>query len=443
MKQPRLGEERVPPLVAALYLALILPPEFSVQLGSLRLTAYRLLLLVTVPWLLIRLFSAARPPHAADWLLIAHAAWVVLALCIYAGPLGGIESGGIYVVECLGAYLVGRLAITDAASHRATLRFMVAVLAGMALFTIPESLTGAHLIRDAARAIMGGPGLPVIDPRLGLERAFGSFDHPILYGVFAASTFAAAHYVLNEERLAARHLAVLALIGGSCFISLSAGPYVGMGCQALVLGWDRLTRGFAYRWTALMAVFAMFWTALSLGSNRSPVKVLISYLSFSPESSYNRILIWEYGSAEVARHPLFGIGFGDWVRAPWMSDSMDNFWLVTAVRYGLPALLLLIAAIVTLALGQAAATRHDLRLNRHRMAWVAIIVGMAVSGTTVHFWNSLFTYFFFLLGSGAWLLDPHLPGTRQRWLLITPAPQLARDRASLPPAVRPPHSQPI
>ena len=341
-----------------------------------------------------------------DYLVIAHTAWVFLALTVYGGIATGLESGGIYVVESLGAYLVARISVTCAEEHRALLRFMVTVLAIMFMFTLPESVTGTHFIREAARAVAGGPGLPHIDPRLGLDRAYGSFDHPILYGVFAASTFAATYYVLVRENLRLKAIGLMGIVAGSAFLSLSAGPFVGLACQGGLIAWDRLTKGISLRWSALVSVFLLMWFAVSLGSNRSPVNVFISYLTFSPNSAYNRILIWEYGSAEVGRHPLFGIGFGDWIRAPWMSDSMDNFWLLTAVRYGLPALIFLAGAIVVLAIRQARVSRRDPDLNRHRMAWVTIIVGLAVSGVTVHFWNSVFAYFFFLIGTGAWMVYP-------------------------------------
>jgi len=409
-----------PRLAALFYITLIMPPEFSVSLGGLRLSPYRVLLLLVTVSLLLRLMESRRqPPHAVDWMIMAHAGWAVLALGIFGGIGAGIESGGIYVVESLGAYLVGRVVITSVEEHRALLRFMVGVLAGMALLTLPESLTGTHLIREAARALMGGPGLPVIEPRMGLDRAFGSFDHPILYGVFASSTFAAAYYVLNRERLGLRAAGLLALIGGSTFLSLSAGPFVGLACQAVVIGWDRVTKGISLRWSAISGLLMLAWFAVSLGSNRSPIKVFITYAAFSPQSAYNRVLIWEYGTAEVGRHPLFGIGLGDWIRAPWMSDSMDNFWLVTAVRYGLPALAFLLGAIVVLAIRQARTSAHDAELNRHRMAWLAIMIGFAISGITVHFWNSLFAYFFFLIGSGVWLSHPQ----RRRVPRRLPAPQ--------------------
>jgi hypothetical protein len=308
--------------------------------------------------------------------------------------------------------------VTSAEQHRALLRFMVCILLMMALLTFPESLTGVHYIREAARAVAGGPGLPYIEPRLGLDRAFGSFDHPILYGVFAASTFAAAYYVLHRERLGLQAIATLGVIAGSTFLSLSAGPFVGLACQGLVLTWDRFTKGIGMRWSALAAGFLLIWFAVSLGSNRSPVKVFITHLTFSAQSAYNRILIWDFGTAEVGRHPLFGIGFGDWIRPVWMSDSMDNFWLVTAVRYGLPALIFLVAAIVVLAIRQARVSGGDATLNRHRMAWLAIIVGLGVSGITVHFWNAMFAYFFFLIGTGAWLTRPVRRSSRRQLAVL-------------------------
>jgi hypothetical protein len=40
------------------------------------------------------------------------------------------------------------------------------------------------------------------------------------------------------------------------------------------------------------------------------------------------------------------------------------------------------------------------------MAWLAITIGIAVSGITVHLWNAVFAYFFFLVGTGAWMAYP-------------------------------------
>lgn len=422
---------KIPLLGALFYLALIIPPEFSVTLAGIRLSPYRVFLLVMIIPMLLRLLRENRA-FVADYLLAAHALWAALALAIYGGLAVGIESGGIYVVESFGAYLVGRLAVNSAETSRAMLRFMIIVLAVMAAFTLPESITGNHLLREISRAVMGGAPLPVIEPRLGLHRAFGSFDHPILYGVFAASTFAAAYYVLGKEKLRLRSIAVLGLIAGSTFLSLSAGPLVAIVFQCLVLGWDRITKGIQMRWSMLVGGFTLAWLAVTLVSNRGFVKVFITYFTFSPQSSYNRTLIWDYGSAEVARHPVFGIGLGDWIRAPWMSDSMDNFWLLTAVRYGLPALLFLVVAIVLIAWQQTRIVGRDKELNLYRMGWLATIIGFSVSGITVHFWNAMFAYFFFLVGTGVWMARPIKRSAKK--LFIAEIAALLQRQAALRPS---------
>jgi len=421
----RVKSVAAPRTAALLYIALILPSAFSLTVGGLRLTLYRILLLaVTVP-LLLRLFqNRTQPPHSADYLMIAHAFWVVLAFTVYGGVSSGLESGGIYAVESLGAYLVGRMVVTNAAEFKAVLKFMLTVLGVMLVFTLPESLTATHFIREVSGALVGGPAVPYIDPRWGLERAFGSFDHPILYGVFAASTFSAAYYVLGEEKLSYNSLGLMGLVALSAFLSLSAGPFVGLACQIGLIGWDRITKGISMRWWLLASIVMLMFLAISLGSNRSPVHVFISYLTFSPTSAYNRILIWEYGSAEVARNPIFGIGFGDWIRAPWMSDSMDNFWLLTAVRYGLPALLFLVGAILSIALTQHRATDPNPSLRRYRMTWLIVMIGFVVSGVTVHFWNSVFAYFFFLIGTGSWMTFPQNRTDEIRRLLVNQLAQL-------------------
>ena len=143
-----------------------------------------------------------------------------------------------------------------------------------------------------------------------------------------------------------------------------------------------------------------------------------------PKIYLNRILIFEYGTAEVARHPIFGIGLGEWERPPWMSDSMDNFWLATAVRYGLPALLFLLALLFGLvwSVGQRKNLPPDWKRARH--AWAFTLFGITVAAATVHLWNALFVLFFFLLGSGAWLLDAKPEQKRRVQGGLKPGPAL-------------------
>jgi hypothetical protein len=378
--------------------------------------------------MLVRLLSGrAGRMTVFDALVLAHCTWALMALIKWGGLAQGIESGGIYIVEFAGAYLLGRVYIRSYEDFAAVARAYVALVVGMLVFTIPEALTSVHILHDGISAAVGGPPAPFIEQRMGLERTFGPFDHPILYGVFSASAFSLAYFVVAERRLMnMRGMAQVAGVGVATFMSASGGPYVVLMMQGFVAAWQRVLGRVQGRWAALFTLFAVTYVAIDLFSTKTPFHVFINNFTFSRQSAYNRILIFEFGTAEVARHPVFGIGLGDWERPVWMSDSMDNFWLVIAVRYGLPALAFLLALL--LGLVWCAGRRNDLPEDwrRARHAWAFTLFGITVAAATVHLWNALFVLFVFLIGAGAWLIDAR-PGQAA-------APRPQSPRASTRPA---------
>lgn len=397
----------VPIPIALFFLAIMLPTAVSLNLGGLRLSAYRVVLLLMFLPMLVQLLSGSRGRiHAFDVLLFVHCAWVLLAMVNWGGIGQGIESGGIYIAECAGAYLLGRLYIRTYCGFASMARAYVSLVVATLLFTVPEALSGIHILHDGISSAVGGPKAPFIEPRMGLERTFGPFDHPILYGVFCASSFSLAYFVVAERRLL--NVPGMAKVGGvvlATFMSASGGPYVVLMMQGFVGAWERYLGKVQGRWAALFSLFAMAYVVIDVFSTKTPFHVFVNYFTFSKQSAYNRILIFEFGTAEVARHPVFGIGLGEWERPIWMSDSIDNFWLATAVRYGLPALLLLLGLLLGLvwAVGQRRNLPAELRRARH--AWAFTLFGITVAAATVHLWNALFVLFFFLIGAGAWLLD--------------------------------------
>ncbi len=397
----------VPVVVALFFLGMMLPTSVGVSAGGLRLSVYRVLLIVMFFPMLLRLLSgAAGRVTIFDAFAMAHAAWAVMALIKWGGLAQGIESGGIYTVEFLGAYLLGRVYIRSYEDFAAFARAYVGIVLATLPFTIPEALTGIHILHDTLSIPTGGPAAPFIEKRMGLERTFGPFDHPILYGVFCAAAFSLAYFVVAERRLMNMGgMAKVLGVGVATFMSASGGPYVVLMMQGFVAGWERALNGIKGRWTILFAIFGAIYLGIDLLSNRTPFHIFVENFTFSPQSAYNRILIFEYGTAEVVRHPVFGIGLGDWVRPVWMSDSMDNFWLLIAVRYGLPALVFLVALMLGLiyAVAQRKGLPDDWKRARH--AWAFTLFGITVAAGTVHLWNALFVLFIFLIGSGAWLLD--------------------------------------
>jgi len=117
------------------------------------------------------------------------------------------------------------------------------------------------------------------------------------------------------------------------------------------------------------------------------------------------LLIWQYGSASVAQHPWFGIGFGEWVRPHWMGSSVDNFWLLIAIRHGIPAAALIFLACVAVIGRTAFTSRLPQDVQDYRTGYLISLIVFMLVGCTVHFWAAVFAWFLFLLGSGAWILD--------------------------------------
>jgi O-antigen ligase len=183
------------------------------------------------------------------------------------------------------------------------------------------------------------------------------------------------------------------------FTSLSSGPLLAVALQIIMIGWGWITRN---AWWALIGLAVIAYVAIDLLSNRTPVQVLISYLTFSPANAYTRLAIWNFGSAEVLRHPLFGIGLNNWERPSWMTSSVDNFWLATAMRYGLPGVLLLMAGI---AANLVQIIRADLpdRLKPVRDGYVIATVGTLMVLSTVHVWGSAAALILFYFGAGNWM----------------------------------------
>jgi hypothetical protein len=387
-------------------IGLAIPPDASIFLGSLRLSTYRIVLIVAFLPSLYRICTKREIRLiSSDYFVFCHAAWVAMALIVYAGVSGGLETAGIYFLEAIGAYLISRVYVRTIEQLKWVVATLYGIIVSLIGFAAVESITGRHIIRDMARAVLGGPPLPFIEPRMGLHRAFASFDHPILYGIFCASSVGMLFFTIGHQRRLVVQYAKTGIVLLATFFSVSSGAFSAALVQCVFLTYERITRGIRFRWSMTMSAGMGLWAVLTLVSNRSPIKVFLTYFTFSPSTGYDRIRIFELGSAEVRRHPVFGIGLGDWERPDWMhSSSIDNFWLATAVRYGLPATVFLVSAVVCQGL---AISRQRRSIHKGpAIGWTATMIGLCIAGCTVHYWNALFCLFCFYLGLGGVLAQP-------------------------------------
>ncbi|MEL6677596.1 MAG: O-antigen ligase family protein [Pseudomonadota bacterium] len=431
------------PLIATLYLcSLVLP--MTVAVGPVILSMYRLVLLLAfVPLALNWIMGRYDRVYLADLMLLGFVVWYMLAMFVHHGSWA-IEAGGQNAVDAFGAYLLARASVRSAAQFRAMVKYLVLAVLFTLPFAVYEALTAVPILNQILANIPGVNVHPNMDTggRLGLDRVQGPFEHPILYGVFCASVLSLAYLVRGSVPSAG-----VAVFGG--FLSLSTGALMAMMVQIGLLGWNWITRSIRARWKLLLALTVLGYIVIDLLSNRSPVQVLITYATLNSATGYWRLAIWEHGSQNVLNNPLFGIGFNDWVRPAWMiSGSVDNFWLLIAMRSGLPGVILMIGGFFLAIRGVARVKAPaDSALVQCQRAWLITLVAVFLAICTVHVWNGTYSFLFFLIGAGVWMIGaetddaapaaaaaPELRGHLRQSAPRPPAPEPA---ASAPPAPDP------
>lgn len=157
-----------------------------------------------------------------------------------------------------------------------------------------------------------------------------------------------------------------------------------MALQFGLMLWAWVFNRIRARWLILCGLLVFSYLVVDVLSNRSPITVFLDYATLSPDTAYGRIQIFEFGMNNVWKHPYFGIGLNEWERPWWMLGSMDNFWLVAAVSYGIPGFLLLLASYLAVIW---AAMRRDFGgggvIWQFRRAWIFMQVGMVLTLCTV------------------------------------------------------------
>jgi hypothetical protein len=390
-------------LIPLFVVSLAIPLHFYA--GPMRLSPYRaLLIILLIPCILAWLSGRLGKIRLPDVLMLLCPIWGALALTIHHG-LAEWESSGILFIETFGAYLLARWLIRTQEDFRAMVRAFFWLVCALLPFALIESLTYYAPLLEGFSVIGEAIVQQSPDPRMGLHRAQVAFEHPILYGVFTASGFGLVYYVMAPAHSAARPAVFRsAIVVVAAICSLSSGAVTSVASQFGLAAWDRITRTLRNRWRLLAILCIVAYVAVDIVSNRSPVEVFVSYLTFSPGTGYWRIHIWNYGSAEVLRNPVFGIGLNPWQRPGWL-NSMDNFWLVVAVRYGMPAFLFLAGAVLLIIRALARMNFDDERVKACRAGLLVTLGGFVIAAGTVHFWNAVYVWFMFVIGSGLWMLD--------------------------------------
>lgn len=404
----RTGEQperaRVPWPVFLFIVSQVIP--WVITIGPVRMSVYRIVLIaMIVPCLLKWIRGEAGPIRFADLALLLFSIWCMLSLIAVHGLAFAMQPSAILFIETMGAYLLARCYIrtmNDLRNVTALLFMVVIVLLPFALF---ETWTAKKPLLAFFSAFFPTPDPALMEPRLGLWRVQGPFEHSILFGTYCGGIIALVHMVLGQDESAPRRWLMTGAVAFTAFLSLSSGAISGMAAQGLLVLWNWLLRDIPQRWKILWGLVLAMYVFIDVASNQTVPAFYISHFSFDKHTAWFRLLIWDYGSASALNHPWFGVGFNEWDRPNWMPPSIDMFWLVPAVRHGIPAGILMILTFFSATLSVGLRKGLDERLTVCRTAYLITMTGFFLVGWTVHYWNATYVLFIFLMGSGLWLLD--------------------------------------
>ena len=395
------------PLVVWLYLLAVVIPV-GVSVGPLVMTGVRIVLIVMILPLLVQLFMGRFGKlFATDFLFIAHVVWTAVALAVN-NPSQVIQQTGSVGMEFLGGYVLGRAYIRTREDFATLSKVMILLVLMMVPLALIETITGRALLVELLQKVPGirTIGVSVQDRRFGLDRVQLGFAHPIHFGLFCSVTFSLCFVAMEGTFGTMRRWITGAIIAATGFLALSSGAILAIALQFALILWAMMFAKVEKRWWILFGLFVLAYVVIDLLSNRRPVDVFMTYATFSAQTAYWRAQIFEWGMKSVIANPFVGIGLNDWVR-PWYmyTNSVDNFWLLMAMRYGIPGF-------VTVTLGYILVVYHvmrrDLRadpvLAVFRRAWVFTFLGLSFTLCTVHVWTSMYSFVFFMLGAGVWFI---------------------------------------
>jgi hypothetical protein len=388
------------------FLAVILPSELAINLFGLALIPVRVVLLAFFVPAVLRLVRTGNARFQVfDYFLLMALVWLAISLIVNNGFEKGAKFGGSLLLEAGGGYLLARAYVRSYTQFSYAVRTYFLFVMVTAVVAFPETFFRFQFAHDLAAAISGLPKAVIGNEagRLGLARANSTFDHPILFGVFCASALGLVWFLFNGQR--DRWIRAAALFAAT-LCSVSSAPLLAYFMIVAFIVWERYTRQLANRVAIAIGIAVAAILTIELVSNRSAVEVLISLVALDHWTAYYRILIWQNAAGDIANSPLFGITLNTWTRPAWMTGSVDSFWLNTALLGGLPTVAFLGIGIVLLMMRVHGQRGYETRDRwTARFGWTATLLALTLQAFTVHYWGSMNSLFFFLLGLGAWMTD--------------------------------------
>lgn len=383
-------------LAVALGYVMLLPQQLSLNAFGSVIPPYRFFL---IPAFLFIVGSGLRGRWRMilpDYLMVICVGWIWLALYNTTRSDDWITAAIAQTVDIGLAYFFARAAFKTLRDLRMFLLLMVPGLAIMAGFVALEAILHRHILQPFVGSLVGVGGYYPIDERMGLMRSRGPFPHPILAGIFFASFLPL--FWMSGLRGWPRKIGIAASLFAGFSVSSAAMLALSVSSILMIYNWlsERIVN---LSWRMFFVGLSILVFVLELATDSGSFNLIMRYASFNSLSSYNRVLIWRYGTENVAKHPWFGVGYGYWERPLWMGSSIDHYWLINAIQFGIiPPLMM---ALTTILAVLAVFRRVKLANPVDKTAYIGLAIAVSVfalGAVSVSLWLSVQVWFHMLIG---------------------------------------------
>src|SRR6185437_14311518 len=161
-----------------------------------------------------------------------------------------------------------------AAALRTFLGVLKIFVSAVIMIAMVDRAFGRLMTHDMFGSLLGVA--PIADQyRMGVIRATATFDHAILLGTFCATV--AAMLLYSEANIFRRIFWVVFCLVG-IYLSLSSSSLMAFAIMLATYTYDRLTRGFSWRWPVCWIVCAAVVGAAMFTSN-DPLGWIFSHMT--------------------------------------------------------------------------------------------------------------------------------------------------------------------
>ncbi|MDJ0979371.1 MAG: hypothetical protein QNI87_12665 [Erythrobacter sp.] len=386
--------------LAFLFYLLFIPEQFNTTIFGMYISPYRIFLIGSSVFVIRHALQSRIVWAWPDLLIVVGVFWIWLSSYFISGEVSVMFArGGAHFIDIALGYFLVRASISTSRDFRHFLVLIAPAVATIGLIVAIESVSHRLFVSEIASAITGVSAKVRYDVRMGLARGVGPFPHPILCGIFLASFLPI--YLISGLRGWPKVAGALGSVGA--VFTMSTAAALGLNLGVLLLGYDWFTERFRnVTWSLFVSFGGMLYLAVEIASNSGAYGLMVRYVALNAGSAYNRVLIWRFGTESILQNPWLGIGYDDWDRPMWMhSGSFDHFWLILALRFGIPALVcFLLASLLALAMIMRRSTKST-QVDARLMRGVAISLAIFVIGVcSVSLWLAPLVWFFMLVGVG-------------------------------------------